>query len=305
MTGPRTNFRPSARNHADMKKGAQAEASRAQVPQNESQFAMLQSIKTERHTQGIGDTVTVFNDKEMAAKRREMERAAEWLAQQMLRAEEEIFSEVVTITPALAKTILHRNPDNRKIKPLKLATYKADLEAGRWVLNGEAVVISKGGLLNDGQHRLTAVADTGVAMKALVVFGVSRASRLTLDQGADRKLADILQMGGHTEEAEAVGTVARYLAQWEKTGTVAMRRGRAIKSSGVTRTEGHGYALDHEREIRRSIKLVKVRGFSLVGTVGILAFAHLVMARVNREAAGCFRGDCWRSSPPRCSQARP
>jgi hypothetical protein len=285
MSATPTHSRASACNPAGTKKGAPAETGRAQIKADQ----MLNTLNTTTNIkQGIGNTVTVLDDKELARVRREEERATQWFAERMLRAEDEVFSEVVTITPTIAKLMLRRNPDNRNIRAGKLAGYKADLESGRWTLNGEPIVISKGGLLNDGQHRLTAVVETGVPMKALIVFGVSRSSRLTLDQGIDRKLVDILHMGGHKENADGVGAVARLMSLLEKTGTLKPRFGRAAKMAGVTRSEAHGTAIDNEAEIQRSLLLCRAPGFSKLGSLASLAFTHLMLARVNREAADAF-----------------
>jgi hypothetical protein len=275
----------SAGNPASTKKGAPAETGRAQIEANQ----MLNTVSTTTNIrQGIGNTVTVFDEKEAAKLRREEEKATQWFAERMLRAEDEVFSEVVTVTPHLAKILLRRNPDNRNIKPSKLAGYKSDLENGRWVLNGEPIIVSKGGLLNDGQHRLTAVAETGFPMRALMTFGVARSSRLTLDQGVERRLTDILQMGGHSNSTDALGAVARLLALWERTGTLKRSFGKAAKRVGVTRAEFLAFALDNEQEILRSVAAVKLSGYSKISPLPPLAFSHLMLARANREAADAF-----------------
>lgn len=85
--------RPSARDHSGTakKKGAQAEALRAQ-----KENRMLNTLSTTTNIkQGIGSTVTVFDDKELARQRREAQAAVEWFAKQMLRAEDEVFSEAL------------------------------------------------------------------------------------------------------------------------------------------------------------------------------------------------------------------
>jgi hypothetical protein len=100
---------------------------------------------------------------------------------------------------------MNRNTANRGMT-LKGAVrcvlaYAAAMERGEWVLNGETVVISNTGDLNDGQHRLAAVlracqANPQLTVPMLLVFGVERETRHTIDQGVGRSNAHILAMYG-------------------------------------------------------------------------------------------------------------
>lgn len=116
-----------------------------------------------------------------------------WLNARVERGASGIFSEVVDVTPGLAGEILRRNPDNRPVKA-KVENYAADMIDGRWVFNGEPIIISDDGFLNDGQHRLLAIIDANKTIPLLIVFGVSRVSRMTVDQGSARSAGDYLGM---------------------------------------------------------------------------------------------------------------
>ena len=284
MSAAPTHFQASACNPAGTKKGAPAETGRAQIKADQ----MLNTISTTTNIrQGIGNTVTVLDDKETARQRREKEAAVQWFAERMLRGEVEVFSEMATITPALASVILHRNPDNRRIKIGKVAEFRSDLESNRWLVNGEPIIISKEGLLNDGQHRLIAIRDSGFSMKSLLVFGVARASRLTVDQGTMRTVADFLEMEGKPAEAVVVAAVARMIAQFEKDGSLKPRRG-AFRAAGATKTEILGVAADNRFPIERSIAAARTKGFSTLGKLSTLAFAHFIISRRDRDAAATF-----------------
>lgn len=60
-----------------------------------------------------------------------------WLNECIARGEAEVFSETITINPALAGIILAKNDHNRNIRPAKLAQFAADMRKGRWAFNGE------------------------------------------------------------------------------------------------------------------------------------------------------------------------
>jgi hypothetical protein len=92
--------------------------------------------------------------------------------------------------------MLARNVENRPHKIGQTRRLRDDIAGGLWQVNGESLVFAVDGSLNDGQHRLRAVADGGVAIRTVAVFGVSRESRFTLDLGRSRNPSDILHFQG-------------------------------------------------------------------------------------------------------------
>lgn len=100
----------------------------------------------------------------------------------------------VRITPELAERWLTHNDHNRNIKPSILAQTKKALLDGKFEANGETIVISPDGELLDGQHRLTAVKETGISITSLVVWGVPRSCFHTIDTGGIRAPADVLSI---------------------------------------------------------------------------------------------------------------
>lgn len=145
-----------------------------------------------------------------------------WLNECIERGQHEVFSEVTTVTPGLAQELLRRNPDNRNIKPAKAAHFTADMIAGRWTFNGEPLLISKDGLLNDGQHRVQALIDANTSIPMVIVFGLDRESRTTVDQGSARTAGDYLHMGG-SAYANQCASIARVVLAYEQSGGKHMR----------------------------------------------------------------------------------
>lgn len=139
----------------------------------------------------------------------------DWLEQRIKRGKTKVFSERVTVTPQLAQMLLEQNADNRKIRPNKLNQLKADMNANRFKLNGEAIIVAKTGELNDGQHRLRAIVETNKPQDMLLTFGVERESRLTVDTGAARSAGDHLAVAGWPY-ASTISTVARTAIGYEK-----------------------------------------------------------------------------------------
>jgi hypothetical protein len=108
------------------------------------------------------------------------------------------YTGVYDITPTLAQYILDNlNTQNRKPNPNHVSRIAISLVSDQWVMNGESIVFSDKGLLVDGQHRLMACAQTGVAIKSVVVFGVpNRDAFNTHGQGVTRTASQVLSMNG-------------------------------------------------------------------------------------------------------------
>jgi hypothetical protein len=140
-----------------------------------------------------------------------------WLNSCIQQAKHGVISEVVTMTPPLAAELLRRNDKNRSVRQAKVDQYAADMKAGRWTFNGEPIIIADTGDLNDGQHRLYGLVEANTSLPFLVVFGLTRESRETVDQGAARGAGDYLGMGG-LPNASTCAAIARLAIAYEGSG---------------------------------------------------------------------------------------
>lgn len=271
------SFDPTAE-AADKKKGATGEAAR---PVGD---AMINAT-TARSDAPRNSAVSTRIPGRVDGIDRAYSHAEEWLKQMIERGRREVFSGEYVITPQMAGLLLQKNPDNRHTKKTRIAEIRADLEGGRYVMNGEPIIVSREGLLNDGQHRLMACVESGVTFRSLVVFGVTRSSRLTLDQGTARTTADYLDMQGSTDRTKIIAAVGRMLWQYKALGTIATSGGKARK--WPTKAEILGVVLENERDIKRSIDAVQ-SGSRLVGSFSMVAFCHLLLSRADGTMGGIF-----------------
>ena len=151
----------------------------------------------------------------------ERRRAEAWFAAATKRAKQSgVFSEITKITPAMAEYLLEHNPANRNISARLVNRFANEMTGGRWERNGETIIISDTDELNDGQHRCAASVASGIAFETVVVFGVSRDSRSTLDQGGKRSVGQVLCMNGFADGVH-LGHAARivYLLHTHQTLT--------------------------------------------------------------------------------------
>lgn len=160
-----------------------------------------------------------------------------WFSERVERGRREIFAEVVTITPDIARGLLDQNADNRKLKERMIAAAARDIKAGHWELNGETIVISRDGELNDGQNRLHAIIRADEAVQSFIAFGISRKSRLTVDMGYGRSAAEFLGMT-KIPNASRMAIVSR-LNLSLKGGMVAGGNGAMTKQDVIAHLQMH------------------------------------------------------------------
>lgn len=145
---------------------------------------------------------------------------------------------VETITPDLARTYLAaNNPKNElRLQPSHVRLLGADMLAGRWRVNNDAICFSNGQLEN-GQHRLHAVLETGVPIRALVLRGLPTNSFEMIDTDQlGRSAYQMLKMEG-TQYANQLAAAARLVQALESgdisPGKTAHRRGSKLGTKGV------------------------------------------------------------------------
>lgn len=113
----------------------------------------------------------------------------------------------MTITPTMAELMLETNSGNRNVSPGKVSEYGAAMKRGDWRLTGEAIIFSKQGILNDGQHRLLASISAGVTFISDVRFGIERDTFDCIDIGQKRSAAQVLGIEGEKHASILAGAV--------------------------------------------------------------------------------------------------
>jgi hypothetical protein len=209
-------------------------------------------------------------------------RAAAWLEDNIKKSQDKITTIVADLTPALARVLMDRNEGNRKIYDGLVTSYARDMANDAWHLNGEPIIVSKDGLLNDGQHRCMAAIEAGRTVPVIFVFGVGRATRTTVDQGRVRTAGDFLAMGGHTN-TNVLSAVAGYIWQHANFNSLSPNsRNRPTKGEIVG-------LIDTHPGIVKSVNKASVPGARTVGGYSMLAFCHWTFSRVaNVSAADTF-----------------
>lgn len=101
------------------------------------------------------------------------------------------------------------NHGNRRLSQSVVNRYAQDMLNGLWRHpTGDPIIWDSEGKLQQGQHRLAAVVQSGVAIEFLVITGANPGDFQVLDQGKKRSAADVLGMSGFSNTTN-VAAVAR------------------------------------------------------------------------------------------------
>ncbi|MFT3727152.1 MAG: hypothetical protein QM759_04945 [Terricaulis sp.] len=99
---------------------------------------------------------------------------------------------VTDISPDEARSLVGSFMSLGKADPKLVRAYAEDMSAGRWLLNGTSIVLSKNNKILDGRARILACIQAKVSFKTLVIEGVDECAFETIDAVRKRRLADVL-----------------------------------------------------------------------------------------------------------------
>lgn len=120
---------------------------------------------------------------------------------------------VETVTPDDASKLLRSMKSNRRPMPSHVEFLASQIEAGKWGLNGQSLIVSTEGALLDGQHRCLAVLRAKRPIRTVVVRGVDPDQFATMDTGVVRLATHVLQVRGRTDCNNLAATL-RLLANY-------------------------------------------------------------------------------------------
>lgn len=130
-----------------------------------------------------------------------------------MAAPADVKAAVETVTPDDASALLRSMKSNRRPMPSHVEFLASQIEAGKWGLNGQTLIVSRDGALLDGQHRCLAVLRAKRAIRTVVVRGVDPDQFATMDTGVVRLATHVLQVRGRTDCNNLAATL-RLLANY-------------------------------------------------------------------------------------------
>lgn len=201
-----------------------------------------------------------------------------------LRLPNALEATIMFVTPQLAEEWLGRNDANRNLRPSRVSKYARDMRAGRWALTGEAVKFDNNGNLIDGQHRLTAVRDSGETVEMLIVRGLAPTVRGVIDTGARRSASDALRMAGNQAATRSMAATVRLL--------IAIRSGAVTRAGDIPAEVTHSEVIDfydlHRELLDYSVNFANRNCRKMHARPSALAAAMFLAADRNLEKFTAF-----------------
>ncbi len=119
---------------------------------------------------------------------------------------------IVLVTPEVAKELLKKNSKNRPVSKKTVDFYAQLMSAGKWCENGDTIRIGKSGTLLDGQHRLLAIIKSGKSYHYIIATDVDDIVFPNIDVGRLRRGSDVLALIGVANYNEAASAVRMCLS---------------------------------------------------------------------------------------------
>ncbi len=194
--------------------------------------------------------------------------------------------EVIDISPDLAKQWLERSKNmiNRPVHQQWVQTLMQAIRRGEWHLTGDSIKMTAAGEVVDGQHRLLAIAQSGVVCQSVVVRGVHPTAFAVMDTGKGRSVGDILHLYGITDRYAKAGMV-RILLLLEATGRPVTS---TMESRGIVSPQATLAYLEHHPEVDIATRLADSVRQLLEGGKGVWGAAFVLMLRQDKVAAERF-----------------
>lgn len=201
-----------------------------------------------------------------------------------------VFTGYVTITPERGQLMLQINTKNRDINKRDLAILKDSLAKGFWNDNVSTININEHNVLDDGQHRLLSVVQTGISIRCKVTYGVTGGTQHFTDRRGNRTLSDDLSIDGFRNSTKlAAITRILYLRNEKKYPVkIILNKGWA---SAVPDIVLYNYFLSISEEIEFLNKLLSTTYVSLRGldiNRDLVNVLGIEFHKANADDAKCF-----------------
>jgi hypothetical protein len=189
------------------------------------------------------------------------------------------------ISPDRAREWLNRGGLNRHLSLPRVDVLAEAIKRGEWQVTGDTIKLDQGGRVRDGQHRLHAIAASGVVVQALVVFGVAEEAFDVMDTGRARSIADVVGMRGY-KYRNALAAAVRNLITFETIGR--LETGTKVARTAVTSATTLKYLREHPDEVESAMLVAEHLRLVVVGSGGMWASLLVLFRRLDSGATDRF-----------------
>lgn len=191
---------------------------------------------------------------------------------------------IVSVTPELAAEWLESfNSHNRPFRMRKALGYSRDMQHGKWLFNGDPIRFTGNfEALQDGQHRLWAVVDSGTTQSFVVVNNLPAEAQETVDTGITRTTSDALHLRGYHESGK-VAAIARQCVRYDA----------GVRTSGGQLVPTHAEIIEFVEQNEKLLGLAVSTArhserTNLWAPPSTIGSAYFICARINQQDAEEF-----------------
>lgn len=171
-----------------------------------------------------------------------------------------ITSNIIKITPDLARMFLAKNSVNRSIRNSNIKFFCNEIKTGSFKTTHQGIAIANDGTLLDGQHRLLAIIETNIPVEMLVTKNLDKSTFHAMDCGSSRSMAD------RTGFDQKVAECTRYLIRLGFNNNQAISKSAEMNinlaKAGVL--DLHDELLSYARSNRRIFGSAQVRSAAII-----------------------------------------
>lgn len=182
-------------------------------------------------------------------------------------------TQIMTVSPEMASDWLAKNSRNRVIRQSLVDAYVSDMKNGKWECTHQGIAFYDDGILADGQHRLTAILQSGISVLMQVTFGISRDAGIAIDMQAKRTVGDAMAIAGHEEITnKKVETINAFITMFLKQ-----------KIRRITPNQVLSFYTVHQRAIEQAIDITGSSNHKMLPAVVRAAFLSACMSGENDD----------------------
>ncbi len=158
--------------------------------------------------------------------------------------------ELVEVTPELATEWLSTMGANRRLNATHVDRLADDIRRGDWRQTFDPVRFNRKGELIDGQHRLTAVVQSGRSISVYVARNLDPRAMAVIDTNKPRSVADAMQING-VANARKLAAAAKSLYYYDLDKLASS--GPAVSYAALQRTiKAHPFLPDAVEQVVQS-----------------------------------------------------
>jgi hypothetical protein len=191
------------------------------------------------------------------------------------------------IGPKLAQKYLDTMKTNRKIRKKLVERYVVAMLANQWKLTGEPIKFNDRGELIDGQHRLTAVVQSGKTIEVDVRRNLHPDVFMDLDTGGMRSPGDMLHVAGFNYTTNVASAIRQASSILEVESGII--KPTSMSKKRIAPSVLLEWAQEHSDELLEAVKSTMTKDAKVVcGPPSLHAALYFLFAQYNRKAAREF-----------------